>query len=59
MLMWMVMNIFQQLEEQSVSLPEELAHADMDCSWDCGDDNREMTEDDLWQPFFNSGTFSG
>ena len=42
---------FQQLEEHTVSFPEELADAGTDCNWDTGDDNREMTEDDLWQPF--------
>ena len=50
MLMLQQMNFFQQLEECTVEYPKELRDDALETGWDYEHTEREMCEDDLWQP---------
>ena len=42
---------FQQLEELTAEYPKELVDESFHTDWDCDNSMREMSENDLWQPF--------
>ena len=42
---------FQQLEELTTEYPKELVDASVHTGWDYDNSMREMSENDLWQPF--------